>query len=77
MRHYNIFLLSINFYDRYFNLKIRSSSSNDAEEMERNLALLTAQYEKTSQDEDPLELSPGHILANNSLDAGDSRPGVR
>ena len=45
--------------------------------MERNLALLTAQYEKTSQDEDPLELSPGHILANNSLDAGDSRPGVR
>jgi len=57
--------------------RIRSSSSNDAEEMERNLALLTAQYEKTSQDEDPLELSPGHILANNSLDAGDSRPGVR
>jgi len=52
--------------------------------MERNLALLTAQYEKTSQDEDPLELSPGHILANNSLernldpvDAGETRPGVR
>jgi len=48
-----------------FNISMECDSS---EEMERNLALLTAQYEKTSQDEDPLHFSPGHIMVNNSLD---------
>ena len=61
---FNVSLDSDNFF------RLRSSSSNDAEDMERNLAMLTAQYEKTSQDEDTLELSPGHIMANNSLDSG-------
>ena len=54
--------------DNFFLLK--SSSSNDAEDMGRNLAMLTAQYKKMSQDEDTLELSPGHIMATNSLDSG-------
>ena len=42
-----------------------SAECDSSEEMERNLALLTAQYEKTSQDED---FSPAHIMVNNSLD---------
>ena len=43
---------------------------DSSEEMERNLAMLTAQYEKTSQvqDEDSLHFSPGHMMVNNSLD---------
>ena len=43
---------------------------DSSEEMERNLAMLTAQYEKTSQgqDEDSLHFSPGHIMVNNSLE---------
>ena len=61
---FNVSLDSDNFF------LLQSSSSNDAEDMERNLAMLTAQYEKTSQDEDTLELSPGHIMATNSLDSG-------
>ena len=40
--------------------RLRSGSSNDTEDMERNLAMLTAQYEKTRQEEDSLQLSPGH-----------------
>ena len=48
-----------------FNISVECDSS---EEMERNLALLTAQYEKTSQEEDSLHFSPGHIMVNNSLD---------
>ena len=43
---------------------------DSSEEMERNLAMLTAQYEKTSQgqEEDSLHYSPGHIMVNNSLE---------
>ena len=48
-----------------FNISVECDSS---EEMERNLALLTAQYEKTSQEEDSLHFSPGHVMVNNSLD---------
>ena len=45
----------------------RSTSSNDADDMERNLAMLAAQYEKTSQDQEPdQELDPGHLAVNNS-----------
>ena len=51
--------------------RMRSCSSNDPEDMERNLAMLTAQYEKSRQEEpDTLELSPGHLMVNNSLDRG-------
>ena len=43
---------------------------DSSEEMERNLAMLTAQYEKTSQgpEEDSLHFSPGHMMVNNSLE---------
>ena len=43
---------------------------DSSEEMERNLAMLTAQYEKTSQgqEEDSLHFSPGHLMVNNSLE---------
>ena len=61
---FNVSLDSDNFF------LLQGSSSNDAEDMERNLAMLTAQYKKMSQDEDTLELSPGHIMATNSLDSG-------
>ena len=46
----------------------RGGDSSD--EMERNLAMLTAQYEKTSQgqEEDSLHFSPGHLMVNNSLE---------
>ena len=45
----------------------RSTSSNDADDMERNLAMLAAQYEKTSQDQEPdQELDPGHLAVKNS-----------
>ena len=54
----------------YFWISTIYFCSNDSEDMERNLALLTAQYEKTSQEEDTLELSPGHLMANNSLEPG-------
>ena len=43
---------------------------DSSDEMERNLAMLTAQYEKTSQgpEEDSLHFSPGHMMVNNSLE---------
>merc|ERR550519_2023187 len=50
---------------------------DSSEEMERNLAMLTAQYEKTSQgqEEDSLHFSPGYLMVNNSLEIDKSTDG--
>ena len=45
----------------------RSTSNNDADDMERNLAMLAAQFEKTSQDPEQ-ELGPGHLMINSGGD---------